>query len=63
MRPSIAWASSDKRYQGLWALDGSEDIKDIELVNKDLTYHIGADKGGWDVTQVLRVPGSPNFKV
>ena len=62
LRPSIAWASSDKRYQGLWALDGSEDIKDIELVNKDLTYHIGADKGGWDVTQVLRVPGSPNFK-
>ena len=62
LRPSIAWASSDTRYQALWALDGSEEIKDIETVNRDLTYHIGADKGGWDVTQVLRVPGSPNYK-
>lgn len=62
LRPSIAWASSDTRYQALWALDGSEEIKDIEAVNRDLTYHIGADKGGWDVTQVLRVPSSPNYK-
>ncbi len=62
LRPSIAWKSSDERYQGLWALDGTEDISDVEYVNKDLTYKIGADKGGWDVTQVLRVPGSPNYK-
>jgi hypothetical protein len=62
LRPSIAWASSDTRYQGLWALDGVSNIGDIESVNRDLTYHIGADKGGWDVTQVLRVPGTPNFK-
>ena len=62
LRPSIAWASSDNRYQGLWSLDSKHDVNIVEQVNKDLTYHIGADKGGWDVTQVLRVPGSPNFK-
>jgi len=62
LRPSIAWASSENRYQCLWSLDSKHDIDVVEQVNKDLTYHIGADKGGWDVTQVLRVPGSPNFK-
>jgi len=62
LRPSIAWASSDDRYQCLWSLDSKHDIDVVEQVNKDLTYHIGADKGGWDVTQVLRIPGSPNHK-
>lgn len=62
LRPSIAWKSSDERYQGLWALSNMEDIKTVESVNRDLTYKIGADKGGWDVTQVLRVPGSYNYK-
>lgn len=62
LRPSIAWASSDNRYQGLWSLDSRHDIDTVEEVNKNLTYHIGADKGGWDVTQVLRVPGSANYK-
>lgn len=62
LSPSIAWKSSDERFQGLWILDKWEDIKDIEPVNRDLSYHIEADKGGWDVTQVLRVPGSPNHK-
>lgn len=62
LRPSIAWASSDDRYQSLWVLDSRADIGKIEEVNKELTYHIGADKGGWDVTQVLRVPGSSNYK-
>ena len=62
LRPSIAWKSSDERYQGLWALDNEEHTTKIEDVNRGLTYHIGADKGGWDITQVLRVPGSPNFK-
>ena len=27
-----------------------------------MTYTLGADKSGWDLTQVLRVPGTRNYK-
>lgn len=62
-RPTIAWESSPGRYQGVWILDkirtgaswpGNE--------NHRLTIEIGADPSGWDTTQLLRVPGRPNFK-
>ena len=33
-----------------------------EALNRRLTYHVGADHGGWDLTQVLRFPGTKNFK-
>lgn len=62
LKPSVAWASSSDRYQGLWILDSMHDIDEVEEINKALTYHIGADKSGWDVTQILRVPGSINHK-
>ena len=62
LKPSIAWKSSNDRYQALWILDSEQDIAHVEQVNKALSYKIGADKGGWDVGQVLRVPGSPNYK-
>jgi hypothetical protein len=62
LKPSIAWKSSDERYQALWLLDGEYDTTEVETLNRALTYKIGADKGGWDVGQVLRIPGSPNFK-
>lgn len=62
LKPSIAWKSSDERYQALWWLDTAVDTSEAESLNRALTYKIGADKGGWDVTQVLRIPGSPNFK-
>lgn len=62
LKPSVAWKSSNDRYQALWLLDSMHDIDIVERVNKDLTYKIGADKGGWDVGQVLRVPATPNYK-
>lgn len=62
LKPSVAWKSSDERYQALWLLDDMHDISIVEKVNRDLTYKIGADKGGWDVGQVLRVPATPNYK-
>ena len=62
LKPSVAWRSSNERYQALWLLDEMHDINIIEKVNRDLTYKIGADKGGWDVGQVLRVPATPNYK-
>lgn len=61
-RPQIAWESSPGRYAALWRLSKSYDAKDVEGVNKALSYANGADHGGWDLTQVLRIPGSQNHK-
>jgi RepB DNA-primase from phage plasmid len=57
-RPTIAIASSVGRYVGLWLTDRPV----TEELNKRLTYALGADRGGWDLTQVLRVPGTLNWK-
>lgn len=59
IRPTIAIESSPGRYVGLWLL---EDTLPSKNLNKRLTYHLGADHGGWDMTQVLRVPGTMNYK-
>jgi RecA-family ATPase len=56
--PTIAWESSPGRYAALWRLTGFM-VKDV---NRRLTYHLKADPGGWDLTQVLRLPGTTNYK-
>jgi RepB DNA-primase from phage plasmid len=64
--PSIAWESSPKRYQAIWRLepppiDGQEAEElshRIALAHKD----DGVDQSGWDLTQLLRIPGTRNFK-
>lgn len=62
LKPSIAWKSSKNRYQGLWLLDSILEPKELEEYNRLLTYKIGADKSGWDLTQLLRIPGTYNHK-
>lgn len=57
-KPTIAFESSPGRYVGLWVTDRTV----TEEQNKQLSYKIGADKSGWDLTQVLRVPGTTNYK-
>src|SRR3546814_7114824 len=57
-KPTIAIESSPGRFVGIWVLDGPMD----EELNRRLTYHVGADHGGWDLTQVLRFPGTKNYK-
>lgn len=62
--PTIAWESSPGRYQALW-LAASGDFQGASWPgneNQRLTYHIGADRSGWDTTQLLRVPGWINHK-
>lgn len=61
-RPQIAWESSPGRYAALWRLNDSHPAKIIEDTNRALTYSIGADRGGWDLSQVLRIPGTRNYK-
>lgn len=62
--PTIAWESSPDRYQALWiAAEG--DFQGASWPgneNQRLTYLLGADASGWDTTQLLRLPGWPNFK-
>ena len=62
--PTIAWESSPNRWQALWlASDG--DFQGASWPgneNQRLTYLLGADPSGWDTTQLLRLPGWPNFK-
>lgn len=60
--PQIAWKSSDKRYASLWILDDFYPTDIIEQRNKAMSYSVGADRGGWDLTQVLRLPGTLNHK-
>lgn len=62
LKPSMCWESSPGRYAAVWLLDKEISASDGETLNKNLTYFIGADKGGWDLTQVLRVPGLRNYK-
>lgn len=62
VRPSIAWESSPGRYQALWFLTSEITAEDAAGMSKRIAYADGADKGGWDVTQVLRLPGTKNYK-
>lgn len=60
--PTIAWETSMGHYQCMWYLPRSLTPKNHEKLNKHLTYYVGADKSGWDRTQVLRIPGSVSTK-
>jgi len=60
--PTLAWESSTERYQAMWKLTRSVKPEVWERLNQALSYSLGADKGGWDRTQVLRLPGTFNYK-
>lgn len=62
IKPSILWESSPGRLQGVWFLDKTLIPEDGEDLNKSLSYYLDADKSGWDLGQVLRVPGTINYK-
>ena len=62
IKPTVAWKSSDHKYQALWLIDETLPTEEFEELNKSLTYHTKADRGGWAVNKVLRVPGTTNYK-
>lgn len=62
VEPTILWQSSPGRHQGLWKLPRRVSANEAAAKSKDLAYYAGFDRGGWDVTQVLRIPGSRNHK-
>lgn len=61
--PNLLVASgSDDHYHAYWILEEAAPIAEWSRYARYLTQVIGADPGGWDVTQVLRVPWSLNYK-
>lgn len=61
-KPSIYWQSSSGKYQSLWVLNKEIGPRKLNDLNKALTYKLGADKGGWNLGQVIRIPETINHK-
>lgn len=62
LQPTIAIQTSPGRYQAFWQLERDLPPKRLEEFNRRVTYATGADKGGWHLGKVLRIPGTHNFK-
>jgi hypothetical protein len=62
LKPSITIKTSDGRWQGLWLLSSPTPPETGEQAARKLTYAVGADPSGWDLTQYLRVPLTYNLK-
>lgn len=62
--PSVVLQSSLPQYTHCyWRLDEPiTNAFDLEEVNRALTFTLGADKSGWDCTQILRPPETINYK-
>lgn len=63
--PQIVIESSPYRYQAIWRLDRKIDPYIAESYAKRIAYRhadLGVDKSGHDITQLLRVPGTYNWK-
>lgn len=63
--PSIAIQTSPGRYHALWRVDQRLDPDIAADYSRRIAYKYsvsGADRSGWDITQLLRVPYTRNFK-
>ena len=60
--PQVVVRSSPGRWQALWLLSIELEPYQVEQYNKRIAYAFGADKSGWDLTQLLRVPFTRNRK-
>jgi RepB DNA-primase from phage plasmid len=62
LTPTALVQSSPGRYHCYWRLTDSIPPQAAELLNKRLAMEIGADPSGFDLTQLLRVPGTANYR-
>ena len=60
--PSILIQTSPGRHQALWRLSVELPSYQAEDYSRRLAYQLDADTSGWDLTQLLRVPFTKNFK-
>ena len=59
LEPTLWWSTTpNKNWQGVWftSAPANDDL------NRRLTYKVGADRGGWHASKMLRVPMSMNYK-
>jgi hypothetical protein len=61
-RPTAIVISSPGREQYWWRLSRPAEPEEGEDLNRKLAYAMSADLSGWDLTQLLRVPGTRNHK-
>ncbi len=62
LKPTAVVESSPGRYHAYWRLTDAIPAETAEQLNKRLAHRTGADPSGFDLTQLLRVPGTPNHK-
>jgi hypothetical protein len=63
LHPDLYWETSLGRWQAVWFLDGDPlEPSEFAALNRGLNRACGADPGTWNLTRVLRVPGSWNGK-
>jgi RepB DNA-primase from phage plasmid/AAA domain/Primase C terminal 1 (PriCT-1) len=62
LTPTAVVESSPGRYHAYWRLTDAIPPEAAEALNKRIARAIGADDSGADLTQLLRVPDTPNRK-
>lgn len=60
--PSLYWETSFGRWQGIWIADAYMEPVEFSAMNRALNRACQADPGTWNLTRLLRVPGSHNQK-
>lgn len=60
--PTVWWETSPGRYQSLWQLDCTLGLDAHARLNQKLTYFCNADRNGWPLSKVLRIPGTVSTK-
>ena len=60
--PPIVVQSSPGRWQAYWRLTTKLEPFQAEIYSKRIAYYFGADKSGWDLGQLMRVPFTLNLK-
>jgi len=58
----IVIQSSPGRWQALWRMTTQVPPIQAQEYSRRIAYTVGADKSGWDITQLLRIPLTTNFK-
>lgn len=65
VRPTIVLQTSPNRFQAFWVFEEPRDPTESEDLARRIAYYHskdGADRSGWDLTQLLRIPGTRNYK-
>jgi hypothetical protein len=63
--PSIIVQTSPNRHQAFWLLEPDMEPGEYEEINHRIALayaDLGCDRGGWDITQLLRIPGTTHSK-